>query len=56
MAECEGCEQEKVGVLLRPSGRMLCGHCNMLRLREMASTGLVRRTPVPYLEASSENP
>ena len=50
MPKCDGCEQEKVGVLLRPDGRMLCGHCDMLRLREMAPTGLMRRLRVKYLE------
>lgn len=46
MARCEGCEQKKVGVLLRPDGRMLCGHCNVLRLRAMSPTGLTRREEV----------
>ena len=43
MYRCEECKQKKIGVLRRPDGRMLCGHCNVLRLRAMSPTGLTRR-------------
>lgn len=43
MSRCEECKQKKIGVFRRPNGRMLCGRCNVLRLRAMSPTGLTRK-------------
>ena len=45
MARCErkGCNLEGPGVLLRANREMLCGSCNLDRLRAMSPTGLTRR-------------
>lgn len=39
--ECGG--QERVGVIERPNGKMLCSDCNLRRIREMSPTGLIRK-------------
>lgn len=42
MARCEECKRERISVMQRPNGKLLCADCNQDRVRAMTPTGLVR--------------
>lgn len=42
MSKCEVCVEERIGVIKRPNGELLCSDHNRDRMREMTPTGLTR--------------
>ena len=42
MSRCEECERERISVMRRPNGKLLCVDCNQDRVRAMTPTGLTR--------------
>lgn len=45
MLRCEGkgCGRERISVMRRPNGKLLCSDCNQDRVRAMTPTGLTRK-------------
>lgn len=50
MDRCEECGEERIGVIKRSDGRLLCNDCDLHRIRALTPTGFARQIRVPYLE------